>query len=71
MGTEPGAAMNLKLVGRFRWWIARRLDKRPGTCWADLVCWTLWHETFMPPRGVCRDNIQENDGWCYCGKNKP
>lgn len=60
-------------MSRVRWFIADRLDRLPGFCWANLVTWALgWHT--MRERGVRQDSVCRADfaanGVCYCGKLK-
>ena len=57
---------------RLRWWIATQLNRLPGQCWTDLVCWALGWEARerrgpWSPAGACRRGIAEC-GTCYCGK---
>ncbi len=68
-----------RLLGRLRYAIIRRLDKRADTCWADLVCWaefSPWRElwAYMPWADLrlgtavgCRRDARIG-GACYCGK---
>ena len=57
---------------KVRWWIAYKLNKLPGQCWADLVGWALggkfeaWHP-WRPVNYMCRMDAAET-GSCYCGK---
>lgn len=65
---------------RLRWHIANLLNRLPGQCWTELVCWSLdgmrvsrrndrnplpWR----PITEACRSGIERN-GCCYCNKLK-
>lgn len=58
---------------RLRWWIATQLNRLPGQCWTDLVCWALDGKTrerrtpWSPQGDTCRQDAAEC-GVCYCGK---
>lgn len=57
-----------------RWRIADLLNKLPGQCWTELVCWVQRdrHEglrsrlPWRPVTPTCRSDAL--DGACYCGK---
>ncbi|UGT71869.1 hypothetical protein LTT66_18020 [Nocardia gipuzkoensis] len=62
-----------------RWEIARRLDKIPTACWADLCIWAVFApapeegdepEDFVPntAAGARCAMDASRDGGCYCGK---
>lgn len=65
---------------RIRWRIAHLLDRLPGQCWTELVCWALdgmraarrAGNNPLPWRPIgesCRrDAIVSGDGCCYCAK---
>lgn len=64
-----------KRMKRLRWKIARLMDKLPGQCWTDLVCWVLYRRRFeggirevLPWRPVQPSCLQPADERCYCGK---
>lgn len=63
--------MRVRIPAGIRWAIVRRLDKRPDTCWGQLVGWALNGETFLPDESCwqtqCRRDADES-GRCYCGK---
>lgn len=55
---------------RWRWAVARLLDRRKNTCWADLVSWALGSDGYQLPckqQSACRADMDRNDS-CYCGK---
>ena len=55
---------------RLRWHFARALNRLPRQCWADLVCWVLGDDRWLPwsPIGdVCRRD-RAAAGCCWCGK---
>ena len=58
---------------RLRWWIATQMDRLPGQCWTDLVCWALDGKVrekrgpWSPQGALCRQDAEEC-GVCYCGK---
>jgi hypothetical protein len=59
---------------RWRWVIARNMDRLTGQCWADLVTWVLaWNPTeerlrdAWKPQRACQGDAART-GSCYCGK---
>lgn len=54
-----------------RWRIANLLDRLPGQCWADLVCWATKLDDrklpWSPITPVCHQGVERN-GACYCNK---
>lgn len=61
---------------RWRWTVARWLDKLPGQCWAELVGWVQpWSSRrrvspWSPVGPSCLSDAPADDPtWrCYCGK---
>lgn len=54
---------------RWRWWLARQVDRLPGQCWADLADFGL-NRTRIPwePRRPDCTADALRVGACYCGK---
>jgi hypothetical protein len=59
------------LPEKLRWHIAYLLNRLPGQCWADLVCWVQYRShprsPWSPIDRACR-NDRDRTGTCYCGK---
>lgn len=62
---------------RWRWWVARQLDRLPGQCWAEHVFWVVPiskrpRSPWSPVRSACTatfPGIDRGPEWrCYCGK---
>ncbi len=57
---------------KLRWWVANRLDRRPGWCWARLVTWALGRGPVLREcrvDAICHRDATANES-CYCGKIK-
>ena len=52
-----------------RWWVARQINRIPGTCWTDICCWAVGYTGLRDIRSkqVCLKDAY-SDGTCYCGK---
>jgi len=72
LGTVLGQARVWRPGSAMRYRVADRLDRRPGMCWARLVCWAEYGSGEL---GDCRraDECRreaENRGSCYCGRHR-
>lgn len=52
---------------RVRYSIARLLDRLPGQCWTDLVCWAQYGNKRSPWSPVTPSCLADGCR-CYCGK---
>ena len=55
---------------RWRWWVARQVNRLPGMCWASLASWALRYPG-QPLRECKQTYLCHTEAWqdrCYCGK---
>jgi len=56
---------------KLRWRIAYLLNRLPGQCWADLVCWVQYRSHSRSPWSPIDSNCRgdrDRTGRCYYGK---